>query len=294
MTDSTVPSAAPTTRVRERVKLDRDETRPLRHRARWVLRGLLAAALAVAILATGGASWSAVAAIWVLLVAAAPAAMIAVPNKPPRVFLGLLWLVLGAFVTLQLLPLPRVLVEVLQPKAVELSDLGRAALGLPPASFLALALAPGDAALQGAVYLLGAALALLGSIALSGHDGRRAIHWTSNVVLGLAVASAFAWICAYTSPLTDFVPGGLSRKLAVLCFVNANQEAALLNLGIAMGLSRMRLAVNPRWQTLFGTLALVLAFAVLEQAAEVDERPVAVASHGEVAAKEVGVVFEPG
>ncbi len=36
-----------------------------------------------------------------------------------------------------------------------------------------------------------------------------------------------------------------------------------------------------------------LAFAVLEEAAEVDERPVGLAAHGEVAAKEVGVGLEP-
>ncbi len=229
-----------------------------------VLRALLSLAILVAALNSGGVSWTAVMAVWVLMAAALPAAAIAVPNKPPRLLLGLLWLGLGGLVALQLLPLPHAVVAFLQPKAVEISDLGNAALGLPPEAFLPLALAPGDAALQGAVYLLGALLALLGSVALSGHDGRRAIHWTSNIVLGAAVTSGLAWICAYTAPLTDFIPGGLSIQLSHLCFVNPNQEAALLNLGIAMGLSRMRLAINPRWQTVFGTLALILAFVVLE------------------------------
>ncbi len=264
MTDTPVQPVPAAPRLRERVKLDRDESRHGRHIARWVLRGLLSLAIATAALSSGGASWTPVFAVWVLLLAALPAAVIAVPNKPPRMLLGWLWFGLGGLVALQLLPLPRVLVALLQPKALELSDLGHAALGLPQAAFVPLALAPGDAALQGAVYLLGATLALLGSIALSGHDGRRAIHWTSNVVLSTAAVSGLAWICAYTSPLTGLIPGGLSNKLSLLCFVNPNQEAGLLNLAIAIGLGRMRLAVNPRWQTVFGSLALFLAFVVLE------------------------------
>ena len=264
MTDSPAQTPPRGTRIRERVRLDRDETRHTRRIARWVLRGLLALAVLVAALSGGGVSWTAVMAVWALLVAAVPAAVLAVPNKPPRLLLGLLWLGLGGVVALQLLPLPRDVIAFLQPKALELSDLGRAALDLPRASFLPIALAPGDAALQGAVYLLGACLTLLGSIALSGHDGRQAIHWTGNIVIGAGVASGFAWICSHTAPLTDFIPGGLANRLGELCFVNANQEAALLNLAIAMSLSRMRLAVNPRWQTVFGVLALFPALVVLE------------------------------
>ena len=250
--------------MRERVRLDRDESRHARRNARWVLRGLLSLAILVATLSGGGTSWTAVGAVWLLLVAAVPAAVIAVPNKPPRILLGLLWLGLGALAALQLLPMPRAIVGVLAPRAVELSDLGHAALGLPHAAFLPLAIAPGDAAFQGAVYLLGACLALLGSIALSGHDGRRAIHWTSNVVMGAGFTSGIAWVCAHTAPFTDFIPGGLSHRLSYLCFVNPNNEAALLNLCVAMALSRMRLAVNPRWQTVFGLLALFPALVVLE------------------------------
>jgi len=37
-----------------------------------------------------------------------------------------------------------------------------------------------------------------------------------------------------------------------------------------------------------------LAFAVLEEPAEVDERPVGLAAHGKVTAKEIGVGLEPG
>ncbi len=264
MTDTPEQTAPPEKRIRERVRLDRDEGRKTRHLARWVLRALLSLAIVVATLDGGGASWTAGLIIWVLMLAALPAAIVAVPNKPPRVLLGTLWLGLGGFVGLQLLPLPRGIVALLQPKAVEISDLGHAALGMSQAAFIPIALAPADAAFQGAVYLLGACLALLGSIALSGHDGRRAIHWAGNVVLGCAVVSGLAWIFAYTSPLTDFIPGGLPSLLGRLCFVNPNQEAGLLNLGIAFGLSRMRLAVNPRWQTVFGSLALILAFVVLE------------------------------
>lgn len=220
--------------------------------------------MVAAALSNGGSSWTSVLVVWALLAAALPAAFIAVPNKPPRVFTGLIWLGMGLLVALQTLPLPRQVTAMLQPHAVELSDLGRAALGLPKAQFIALALAPGDAALQGAVYLLGATLTLLGSIALSGHDGRRAIHWAANVVIGTAIASGAAWVLAYTSPVTDFVPGSLSVRLGRLCFVNPNSEAALLNMGIALALSRMRVAINPRWQTLFGSLALFLALVVLE------------------------------
>jgi tetratricopeptide (TPR) repeat protein len=264
LTDTPEQTSPPVTRVRERVRLDRDESRKGRHVARWVLRGLLATAVAFAALHRGGASWTSALVIWGLLAAAVPAAVMAVPNKPPRVLLGLLWLGLGGFVALQVLPLPRAVVGFLQPKALEISDLGRAALGMGPASFVAIAVSPADAALQGAVYLLGACLALLGSIALSGLDGRRAVHWAGNVVLGAAVTSGLAWICAYTPPFTDFIPGGLSVLLSKFCFVNPNQESSLLNLGVAFGLSRMRLAVNPRWQTVFGVLALGLAFVVLE------------------------------
>jgi tetratricopeptide (TPR) repeat protein len=264
LTDSPAQTSPPVTRTRERVKLDRDESRHARRNARWVLRGLLSLAILVATLSGGGTSWTAVFAVWVLLAAAVPAAVIAVPNKPPRILLGLLWLGLGVVTALQLLPLPRTVVGLLAPKALELSDLGHAALSLPNAAFLPLAIAPGEAAFQGAVYLLGACLALLGSIALSGHDGRRAIHWTSNIVMAAGFTSGLAWVSSHTAPITDFVPGGLSHRLSYICFVNPNNEAGLLNLCVAMALSRMRLAINPRWQTVFGLMALFPAMVVLE------------------------------
>lgn len=258
------PEAKPKPRGQREKLLVRDETRQQRHTARWVLRGLLALAVAVAALGNGGVSWTVMAVVWALLLAALPAAYLAVPSKPPRVRLGFLWWLLGLVTALQVVPLPRFLVGALQPMSLQLADLGRAALNLPPATFAPLALAPGDAAFQGAVYLLGGCLALLGSIALSGHDGRRCIHWTVNVVLVVASISGAAWVCAFMSPITDFVPPGLSLKLANLCFVNPNQEAGLLNMGIAVALGRMSLAINSRWQTVFGLAALLLCGVILE------------------------------
>lgn len=245
-------------------RLFRDEGRKRRHAARWTLRVLLVLALVQATMNGGGAGWTTALVTWLLLALAVPAAFLAVPHKPPRLRLGLLWWGLGLWTALQLVPLPHFAVALLQPLATQLSDAGRAALGLDPATFLPVALAPGDAALQGSVYLLGGTFALLASIALQGYDGRLAIHWVMGVVIAVALVSALAWLCAYTWPVTDFVPPSLSRSLAQLCFVNPNQEAGLLNLGLGLSLGRMSLSENSRWQTVFGSVAVLLAITVLE------------------------------
>ena len=244
--------------------LVRDESRKLRHSARWTLRLLLALALCVATLHGGGADWTTQLVVWVLLLAGVPAAFLAVPHKAPRMRLGIVWWALGMWTAVQVVPLPHFVVALIQPLSTQIADAGRAALGLDAPLFLPLAVAPGDAALQGATYLLAGVFALLSSIALQGHDGRDAIHWAIGVVIVVAALSGLAWVTAYTWPVTAYVPPSLSNALSAFCLVNPNQEAGLLNLGMGLSLGRMTLAANSRWQTVFGSIAVFLAAVVLE------------------------------
>jgi len=235
----------------------------LRRNSRWMARWALLAALCTAVLWGGGAAPEALIAITGLIGVAWLFAVPSLPHKPPRVRFAWLWLALGGFTVLQVVPLPRAIIGFLHPSALTIADAGTASLGLPTLTWLPLALAPGDAALQAALYLLAGAFGVLGSLVVMGSGGRDLVQKLSIAVLGLACVSAFCWLCANQPEITELIPGSLGAELARFTLVNGNHQSGLLNLGVALALGQVILAVTLRWQTVFGLLATFLGLTVL-------------------------------
>lgn len=235
----------------------------VRRPMRWAVRGVLALTLAIAVLWEGGTSIHGLMLEVGLLTLALVLATAARARTTLRVRMGTLWLGLGGWTVLQLLPLPHAIVGLLSPRAVALADASRAALGFGPASFLPIAISPGDAALQGALYLIGGAWAVLASIALAGSTGTRAVRALRHLVIGLALLSSWSWLGGYHPASIEFLPDGLQPLLQEICFVNPNHQSALANLAMALAIGETLRAPTIRAQTVQGLLATSLAIAVL-------------------------------
>ncbi len=231
--------------------------------SRWASRVLLLLATAMAVLWQGGASIEAMFAITTVTALAWIAAMPTMPHKSPRSRMAWLWIALGLWTAFQLVPLPHAVVALLRPQTVAIVDAGRAALGLPRPNWLPLALATGDAAMQGALYLVAGAMSALAGLVLMGDDSRAVTRNTSLFVLILSLVSGFSWLLGWFTPVSAMLPGSLANALRGLCLVNPNHEAGLLNVGLALALGRVAQGGSTRQQTLYGVIATSLALLVL-------------------------------
>lgn len=231
--------------------------------SRWASRILLLLAAAMAVLWQGGASVEAMFGITAVTGLAWLAALPTMPHKSPRSRMAWLWIALGLWTALQLVPLPHAVVALLRPQTAAIVDAGRDALGLPRPTWLPLALATGDAALQGALYLVAGAISALAGLVLMGDDSRSVARNTSLFVLVLCLASGLAWLLGWFGPVSAMLPGSLANAVRGLCLVNPNHEAGLLNVGLALALGRVAQGGSNRQQTLFGILATFLAVMVL-------------------------------
>ena len=235
----------------------------VRRPMRWAMRVLLALALAVAVFWQGGAS------IWALKLEGALvglALVVAVATRARttlRVRAALPWLGLGVITAAEIIPFPHSVVAFLSPRAVQIADASRAALGLAPSSLLPLALTPGDAALQAALYLIAGTWAVLATIALAGSTGTQATRLLRSGFIILALVDAWIWLGAYSPMAGEFLPDGIPPLLQYLCLVNGNHQSALTNLAFALALGEVARAPNIRKQTVQGLFATFLAIAVM-------------------------------
>ncbi len=235
----------------------------VRRTSRWVSRSCLALAVLVAVLWQGGVSLEAVALVGALVTGAWLFAFPAKPHKPPRVRFALPWLGLGAVTALQVIPLPRGLVAWLHPRAVEIIDAGHRAMGLAVPDFMPIALAPSDAALQAALFLIAGVAGAVGSVVLMGSGGRESVDRLSTGILGLGLLSSLCWVSSHDPALTELLGLTLSEGLAKVAFVNPNHQAGLANVALALLLGRTVRAPTLGLQMLYGILAMGLGVMIL-------------------------------
>ncbi len=233
---------------------------PKRRRAsRWVARVLLLLVLAVAVGWQASASVQAVTAVAVLLGGAWLFGLVAVPHRKPIVVTPWLLLALGAWTLLHVVPLPHPVVALLSPTAAKLSDAALAATGQGPAAWLALAIAPGDAALQAAVYLLAYAAAVLLGITLMGSGGRTMLHGFVNCVVGVASVLGLLHLTQIGVIPGDIVPTFVKLMADKLCYINTNHLAGVLNLALALALGQAVHAESNSAQMAYALVALALS-----------------------------------
>jgi len=226
-------------------------------------RYLLVVSLFVAVFWQGGVSTGAMWALiaigglaWILSWAVRPAGL-------PRARFAWLWLALGGYSALQLVPLPRNLVASIHPQAVRLDDLGRAALGMAPAESLPLAIAWADAAMQASLFLVCGGLAMTAAISTQIEDGRRLMRSLGRVVVWIALISGGLWLLTHEPHLVRLVPHALRQELRAFLFINPNHETGLLVAGLALALGHAIEARTVRLQTLHGLTAAFLGLTIL-------------------------------
>ncbi|MBI5607951.1 MAG: hypothetical protein HY902_03630 [Deltaproteobacteria bacterium] len=230
-----------------------------RQRLRWVARILMLAVPATALAYQGGAQPESVAAVAALLAVVWLFTLAARPHKNPSFIGGWLLVVLGGWTALQALPLPRGLTGLLTPQTLQLWDQGREALGLPQAALVAMALAPGDAALQACVYLLAGTVGVLTSTLFMGSQGRLWLRYVSLVLVLVPVLSGLAYLSDALLIPEGYLPASLRPRLELVRLINPNHVAAVCNLGLGIALGHSVHSRNVTQEILFGIAALLLA-----------------------------------
>jgi tetratricopeptide (TPR) repeat protein len=224
---------------------------------------LLVAALAVLLFWQGGVSQIAVAVALALVTGAWIASWMISNRRPLRARFGWLWLGLGLYSTIQLLPLPRAMVAWLHPRAVEISDLGRAAVGLDPLSMLPIAISSGDASFQTSLYLLAGAFALTLARVLMAQDGRRVAGDISRGLLVMVVISAVLFLIVHEPSLRSRIPSELVATLKQFIFINPNHQACVMSVGLAIALGHVVETRRGRVQTIVGIVCVFLGLCIL-------------------------------
>lgn len=248
--------------------LDRQEAgieshSPVRHLALRVAGWLLTLTLLVAMFWQGGVEPAAMAALFVLGALTWPLIWSARPHRRPDSTFAWLWVALGTYTSLLLVPLPRGLVAGVHPRAVAISDAGRAALGLGPASSLPLALAPGEAAFQGALYLLAGAFGLMLAAHFTRPGSRVDVRQIARFLVWPIAVSAVLWVVGWQPAVAGLLPHEVARMVRSLVFVNANHQAAVEVVGLTLALGAAMDARNERVSTIYGAVSAVLGLAVL-------------------------------
>lgn len=196
-----------------------------------------AAAVVVAIFWTGGVYTPTLALLWGLGVVTWVATLVTGAGRSARANpLAWLWLLMGVFSLVALVPLPRGLIGLLHANALTVADGAAAALGRAPPSFLPLAVHPGEAAYASAVYLVASGTALAASaLPFSRRDASAAAHSLRGLAM-LTLAAGAIWLLARL-PLTVGLGEELRGLLRHLAPVNANHVSALLTAGLGIMLA---------------------------------------------------------
>ncbi|MBP48416.1 MAG: hypothetical protein CMH53_10810 [Myxococcales bacterium] len=195
---------------------------------------VFAATMIIALLWQGGVHQSAMWAIWALTAIAWLLSLSHPPSATARLTLPWLWIGLGAYHALQVLPLPHGIVELLNPNATQISDASRRALGLAPASMLPIATTPAETAAQGSIFLM------VGSIvALYGHHlmrpkGRKLASRHGLFIGILCGACALLWGLSYAPWMSKLVPVGLRWTLREFALINPNHQGGVCAVGLAL------------------------------------------------------------
>lgn len=228
-----------------------------RRASRNVARVIMVVLLVALPLWQGGASVAAVGALAALTALLWLASVPAVPHRKPQLVSAWLFAGLGVYTVLQCVPLPLSVVRALNPLAAQLHEQAAKAAGLPPSSLIALATAPGDTALQAAVYLLAAVNCLLFANLLLGSGGRRMKNWFINAMAVSALAVGLVHAAA-TGGVADLLPAAAQKAVEKMAFVNANHAAGYLNLALGITLGRAVYDEGKLRQLFFGTVSLGL------------------------------------
>lgn len=239
--------------------LHADSSGRRRQRLRWVARILMLAVPATALAYQGGAHPESVAAVAALLAVVWLFTLPARPHKNPAFIGGWLLILLGAWTALQSLPLPRFLTGLLTPQTLQLWDQGRAALSLPPAPFVAMAIAPGDAALQACVYLVAGTAGVLASTLFMGSQGRLWLRYVTLLLVVLPAVSGLIYLGDAVLIPEGYLPESLRPRLEMVRLINPNHVASVCNLGLAIALGNSVHSRGVTQEVLFGFAALLLA-----------------------------------
>ncbi len=244
------------------VLFDANDSR-MRRVFRWISRVLLLVAVATALMWQGGVSLPALITCFVLVALAWLFAIPALPHKPPRIRFAWIWLGLGIWSLVQAAPLPRGLVRLLHPRAVEMADASRKALNLPVLDWLPMTLAPSDGAIQAALMLLAGLTGILLATVFMGSNGRFLVDRARAMLVVLISVSQWFWLCVHQPELADYVPQSLRNLLVHFTFINPNSQSGLVNIAIALSLGRVIHASTVRWQTVYVTVCLALSLCVM-------------------------------
>jgi tetratricopeptide (TPR) repeat protein len=234
-----------------------------RHAARWLVLAAVLTAVAVGVFWRGGATLDALTTEAVLLGVAWLASWLATPHKRPRVRLPWLWAAMGGWLALYVVPLPRGLVAVLQPRAVELADRAATTLGVAAPAWLPLALAPGEASQQAATYLLAAVGGVLVGSAVMGHGSRSVARNALLALMWFAGLASLLRVLTYNDAAAAIVPAGLTARLRGVAILNPNNAAGLANVAVAMALGRALQAAGSAQRTLYIVVASLFSVVVL-------------------------------
>ncbi len=239
--------------------LHADPSTRRRQRLRWAARILMLGVPAAALAYQGGAHPESVAAVAALLALVWLFTLPAQPHKNPSFIGGWLLIGLGAWTALQALPLPRFLTGLVAPQSLHMWDQGREALSLPPAPLVAMAIAPGEAALQACVYLLAGVTGVLTSTLFMGSQGRLWLRYVTLILVLLPVLSSLVYLCDALLIPEGYLPESLRSHLELVRLINPNHVAAVSVLGLAIALGNSVHSRNVTQEVLFGLAALLLA-----------------------------------
>lgn len=210
-----------------------------RHRAWWAARLCLGLAVVASVLWQGAVDPSALWVVWGLAVLGWVASVPHIPVRQTHGTAALLWMGLGIYTACLLIPLPRAFVHAVHPAAVQISDASRATLGLPNLSSLPIALAPGDTALQVALYLLGGAIAILYGHSLMLPNARARAIRDGDWLGYLGASAGILWMLAYGPVVSTALPATLRMALQQWALINPNHAAGLCAVSVAYAMARM-------------------------------------------------------
>ncbi|MBM4344487.1 MAG: tetratricopeptide repeat protein [Deltaproteobacteria bacterium] len=241
-----------------------DRAARFRRATRWVARIGFLLLLGGLALGQGTTSWRAVAAAVAATVALWVLSIPCVPHKRSTPTSFWVWFALGTWATLHVVPVPLAVVRFFNPIAAELHTQMALAAGLPASTAIPLAVSPGDAALQAAVYLLMSVHAYLFSNLLLGAGGRRTLGLFTGAMATVGVAAGVVFLAASQAG-AETLPEPAVALARTLALVNPNHAAGFMNLCIAVTLGR---AVHgpSRGRTVSGAVALILSLMVVATA----------------------------
>ncbi|MCO4762944.1 MAG: hypothetical protein KC502_15620 [Myxococcales bacterium] len=234
-----------------------------RRRAHAASRWFIALATIVAVLWQGAVQPSALWIIWGLAVLAWVASVPHVPHRRALSTAGWLWMGLGAYTALLLVPMPRGLVAAVHPAAVTLGDATQLALGLPQQAYLPIATAPSDAAFQVALYLICGALATLYGHGLMLPSSRWRPVRDGDLLGYLCAAGALLWLMAHGRWVSTSLPMSLRHAVREWALINPNHLAGLCALGIAFSMGRLLRTEDIAKRNAYLSLSLVLGGAAI-------------------------------